>query len=107
VPVWAAYPAVGFGDRAALPSLRSDAADRLIGRDQPVTWPLALLHLVAEGARAGLCTLDRLEEAAGPRRPRFASANGCPRGADGGPYEPSTGGQGRRTLSLHCCASRC
>jgi hypothetical protein len=33
VPVWAAYPAVGFGDRAALPTLRSDAADRLIGRD--------------------------------------------------------------------------
>ena len=52
----AAYAAVGFGDRAALPTLRSDAADRLVGRDQPVTWPLAFLHLLAEGARAGLRT---------------------------------------------------
>ena len=64
VPVWAAYPAVGFGDRAALPTLRSDAADRLVGRDQPVTWPLAFLHLVAESARMGLRTLDRLEAVA-------------------------------------------
>jgi hypothetical protein len=30
VPVWAAYPAVGFGDRTALSTLRSDAADRLV-----------------------------------------------------------------------------
>jgi hypothetical protein len=64
VPVWAACPAVGFGDRAALSTLRSDAADRLVGRDQPVTWPLAFLRLVAESARAGLRTLDRLEAAA-------------------------------------------
>ena len=68
VPVWAAYPAVGFGDRAALPALRSDAADRLVGHDQPATWPLAFLHLVAEGARAGLRTLDRLEAAAAQGR---------------------------------------
>ena len=68
VPVWAAYPAVGFGDRAALPTLRSDAADRLVDRDQPVTWPLAFLHLVAESARAGLRTLDRLEAAAAQGR---------------------------------------
>ena len=68
VPVWAAYPAVGFGDRAALPTLRSDAADRLIGRDQPVTWPLAFLHLVAESARARLRTLDRLQAAAAQGR---------------------------------------
>jgi hypothetical protein len=51
VPLSAAYPAVGFGDRAALPTLRSDAADLLIDRDQPVIWPLAFLHLVAESAR--------------------------------------------------------
>jgi hypothetical protein len=68
VPLWAAYPAVGFGDRAALPTLRSDAADRLVDRDQPVTWPLAFLHLVAESARAGLRTLDRLEATAAQGR---------------------------------------
>jgi hypothetical protein len=68
VPVWAAYPAVGFGDRTALPTLRSDAADRLIGRNQPVTWPLAFLHLLAESARMGLRTLDRLEAAAAQGR---------------------------------------
>ena len=64
LPVWAAYPAAGFGDRDHLPSLRSDAADRLVGRDRPVTWPLAFLHLVAESAQAGLRELDRLEAAA-------------------------------------------
>jgi HTH DNA binding domain len=63
LPVWAAYPAAGFGDRDHLPTLRSDAADRLLGRDRPVTWPLAFLHLVAESARAGLRELDRLEAA--------------------------------------------
>ena len=31
VPVWSAYPAAGFGDRDALPTPRSDAADRLAG----------------------------------------------------------------------------
>jgi hypothetical protein len=66
--VWAAYPAVGFGDRTALPTLRSDAADRLIDLDQPVTWPLAFLHLVAESARMGLRTLDRLDAAAAQGR---------------------------------------
>jgi len=35
-------PAAGFGDRDVLPVLRSDAADRLVGRGQKVTWPLAL-----------------------------------------------------------------
>jgi hypothetical protein len=61
LPAWAAYPAAGFGDRDHLPSLRSDAADRLVGRDRPVTWPLAFLHLVAESARAATRELDRLE----------------------------------------------
>ena len=37
VPVWSAYPAVGFGDRDALPTLRSDAADRLAGWGR--RWP--------------------------------------------------------------------
>jgi hypothetical protein len=64
LPVWAAYPAVGFGDRTALPTLRSDAADRLVGWGVPVAWPLAFLHLVAESARMGLRELDRLEAAA-------------------------------------------
>jgi hypothetical protein len=64
LPVWAAYPAAGFGDRDHLPTLRSDAADRLVGRDRPVTWPLVFLHLVAESARAGLRELDRLAAAA-------------------------------------------
>ena len=54
----------GFGDRDALPGLRSDAADRLVGRGRPVTWPLAFLHLVAESARMGLRELDRLEAVA-------------------------------------------
>jgi hypothetical protein len=65
-PVWAAYRAIGFGDRDALPSLRSDAADRLLGPDQPVSWPLAFLHLVAASARMGLRELDRLQAAAEP-----------------------------------------
>ena len=64
LPVWAAYPAVGFGDRDALPTLRTDAAARLVGWGRPVAWPLALLHLVAESARAGLRELDRLIAAA-------------------------------------------
>jgi hypothetical protein len=64
LPVWAAYPAVGFSPRDALPGLRSDAADRVAGRGRPVTWPLAFLHLVAESARMGLRELDRLEAAA-------------------------------------------
>ena len=63
-PVWAAYPAVGFGDRDALPTLRTDAATRLVGWERPVTWPVAFLHLAAESARAGLRELDRLEAAA-------------------------------------------
>jgi hypothetical protein len=60
LPVWAAYPAAGFGDRDALPTLRSDAANRLVGWGRPVTWPLAFLHLVAASARAALRELDRL-----------------------------------------------
>jgi hypothetical protein len=57
-------------DLAALPTLRSDAADRLVGRDQPVTWPLAFLHLLADGrGRAGRAThTDRLEAAAAQGR---------------------------------------
>jgi hypothetical protein len=64
VPVWAACPAIGYGDRDALPGLRSDAADRLVGRGQRVTWPVVFLHLVAEAARAGRRELDRLLAAA-------------------------------------------
>jgi hypothetical protein len=64
VPLWSAYPAVGFGDRDALPSLRSDAADRIAGWGASVTWPAAGLALIAESARLGLRELDRLAAAA-------------------------------------------
>jgi hypothetical protein len=64
VPVWAAWPAVGYGARDALPGLRSDAADRLVGRGRPVAWPVAFLHLVAESARTGQRELERLAIAA-------------------------------------------
>ena len=70
-----AYPAMGFGDRAALPTLRSDAADRLVGWDVPVTWPLAFLHLVAESSRMGLRELDRLEVTAEKGRALIARAD--------------------------------
>src|SRR6516225_1771954 len=73
--VWAAYPAMGFGDRAALPTLRSDAADRLVGWGVPVAWPLAFLHLVAESARMGLRELDRLDVAAEKGRALAAQAD--------------------------------
>ena len=72
-PVWAAYPALGFGDRTALPTLRSDAALRLAGRDQPVPWPLGFLHHVTDSARMGSRELDRLETAAAKGR-RLAAA---------------------------------
>jgi hypothetical protein len=74
VPVWAAYPAVGFGDRDALPTLRTDAATHVVGWGQP--WPAAFLHLVAESARTGLRELDRLEAAAGKGR---AATSDCDR----------------------------
>jgi DNA binding protein with HTH domain len=74
-PVWAACPALGFGDRAALPTLRSDAAGRLVDRGRPVTWPLAFLHLTAESARMGLRELDRLEAWAEKARGLAATAD--------------------------------
>jgi HTH DNA binding domain len=75
VPVWAAHPAAGFGDRDGLPGLRSDVATRLVGRGQPITWTLTFLHLVAESARAGLRELDRLEAAAEKGRGLLASCD--------------------------------
>ena len=65
-PVWAAYPTLGCGGRAQLPRLRIDVAARL--RASGATsggagggWVLAFLHLVTEGALAGLRELERLE----------------------------------------------
>jgi hypothetical protein len=43
VPVWAAYPSVSFGERDALPTLRNDMVDRLVGRDRVVGWPMVFL----------------------------------------------------------------
>jgi len=82
VPVWAAYPAIGHGERDTLPRLRSDVAAR-VGRwggggqgsagvsrwnsagGRGGGWTLTFLHLVAEGARAGLRELDRMTSVAG------------------------------------------
>ena len=75
VPVWSAYPAVGLGDRDVLQTLRSDAADRLVGWGRTVTWPVACLHLIAESARLGLRELDRLETASGQGRGALAGAD--------------------------------
>jgi hypothetical protein len=89
-PLWAAYPALGFGDRDALPSLRSDAAERLLGPDQAVSWPLAFLHLAAESARMGLRELDRLQAAAEKGRDLALAAD-----------------RGRACRSTPCCARPC
>jgi hypothetical protein len=92
VPVWAAYPAVAFGDRDALPALRADVADRVVGwggggqgsagirrwnatGGLAVPWPVAFLHLVAESARSGLRDLDRLLQAAEQGRGLTAQAD--------------------------------
>ena len=74
-PIWAAYPALGFGDRTTLPTLRSDAADRILPPGQRVSWPLAFLHLVADSARMGLRELDRLAGAAEKARGLAAAAD--------------------------------
>ncbi len=76
-----------------LPTLRSDAADRLVGRGRPVTWPFAFLHLVAESARAGLRELDRLDDGRGA--------------GQGARCRRSTNGRGCRMRSTRCCARRC
>jgi hypothetical protein len=75
VPLWSAYPAVGFGDRDALPTLRSEAADRVAGWGVSVPWPVAGLHLIAESARMGLRELDRLELAAGQGKAGLAGTD--------------------------------
>jgi HTH DNA binding domain len=75
VPLWSAYPAVGFGDRDALPMLRSDVVDRIAGRGRSVTWQVAALHLIAESARLGLRDLDRLQIAAEKGRDELAATD--------------------------------
>jgi hypothetical protein len=77
-------PAAGFGDRDVLPVLRSDAADRLVGRGQKVTWPLAL-PVTGRRERAG-------------RTAHARPVGGC-RLAGQGTRETSNGGQGCRTRS--------
>jgi hypothetical protein len=74
-PVWSAYPAVGFGDRDALPTLRSDAADRIAGWGRALSWPIAGLHPIAESARLGMRELDRLEAAAEKGRGLVANSD--------------------------------
>ena len=83
VPVWSAYPAVGFGDRDALPTLRSDAADRLVGwgRDGDLAGRLPAPHRRERApgtARAGPAR-DRSRAGQGPlagtdRRSRLPDA---------------------------------
>jgi hypothetical protein len=51
VPIWSAYPAVGFGDRDVLPTLRSDAADRLVGWGGTVTKGGVFARSRCEGCR--------------------------------------------------------
>jgi HTH DNA binding domain len=75
VPFWSAYPAVSFGDRAALPALRAEAADRIAGWGASVLWPVAGLHLIAESARMGLRDLDRLQTAAETGRGGLAATD--------------------------------
>jgi hypothetical protein len=89
VPPGLGLPAAGFGDRDHLPNLRSDDADRLVGR-QPAGHPaLAFLHLVAKGTRACLRALDRLEAATEQGR---------------GLVTAVTNGRGCRMPSRRCCA---
>ena len=64
LPVWAAFPTLGQGERDSLPTLRSTVADRLLGWGTPTAWPVCFLHFVAESARTGLRELDRLHAAA-------------------------------------------
>jgi hypothetical protein len=75
IPLWSAYPAVGFGDRDALPTLHADAAERLGAGGGSVTWPAAGLALIAESARHGLRELDRLETAAEKGREVLAGSD--------------------------------
>ena len=75
VPFWSAYPAVGFSGRAALPTLRSEAADRIAGWGVSIAWPAAGLHLIAESARMGLRDLDRLQAAADKGRGDLAGVD--------------------------------
>jgi HTH DNA binding domain len=75
VPLWSAYPAVGCGDRDALPTLRSEAADRIAGWSGSVSWPAAGLHLIAESARLGLRDLNRLDAATAKGRETLAGSD--------------------------------
>lgn len=68
VPLWSAYPASGFGGRDALPTLRSDAADRVAGWGGRVTWPIAGLR-----ARAGRGARFR-RSGADPEQPKKNAA---------------------------------
>ena len=75
--VWAAYPTLGCGDRARLPRLRIDVAARLRASGSASGgagggWVLAFLHLVTEGALAGLRELERLETLAEAAAGRIA-----------------------------------
>ena len=75
LPVWAAYPAVGAGDCDTLPGSRLEVAGRLVGRGTRVTWTVAFLSLVVEGARAASRELDRLVAAAEQGRELVAACD--------------------------------
>jgi hypothetical protein len=75
------------GDRDDLPSLRSDDADRLVGRDRPVTWrwPSSTWW---------------------PRAPGLLTGSRPPPSRAGGSSLRWTNGRGCRMPSRRCCARR-
>ena len=118
IPVWAAYPAVGFSGRDALPGLlqrRRRPCRRPWPPGHPGRWPS--LHLVAESVRRiALRELVRLETAAEQGRgivaggdKRFAAARRARRAAAGAGAHPQgtspRGSRWRRRPGRRCCES--
>ena len=91
LPVWAAYPAVGFAPRDALPGLRSDAADRVAGRGRPSPGRLPSCTSWRR-ARGWVCA-----NSTGWRRPPSRA---------GGSWPEATNARGCPTRSTRCCGCR-